>query len=145
MKKYQVKIITVAMVFFLFCTSVLATTLMPFEITFDFPEQGKGLKYVNNVNILISDAQEWQSGIGEIRLTAIKHVSPNSTIDSILINKTIKFDSGKEHRKLTIPLTVSKNGEYEVEVMIMLHAKEVVLNKSRTFSIVAENGLVWSR
>ncbi|MBL4772895.1 MAG: hypothetical protein JKX98_04635, partial [Alcanivoracaceae bacterium] len=79
----------------------------------------------------------------ELDLSAVTFVEPESHIANLHMAKRIAVNRRDENGVTAIPLTVSENGEYQIKVSIALKTASGIVNRFRTFGIVAENGLIW--
>ncbi|MBL4661446.1 MAG: VWA domain-containing protein [Alcanivoracaceae bacterium] len=142
-KTRSAQLIYILLINFLLVCSVWASTPMPFEISFEFPEQGKSIKHKTQINVILSNTPQWESYVIELDLSAVTFVEPESHIANLHIDKRIEVNSRDENGVTAIPLTVFENGEYEIKVSIALKTSKGIVNRFRTFGVVAESGLIW--
>lgn len=120
-----------------------ASSPSTFEINFKFPSQPARIGESSVVSINIKDAELWRSGSAVLQVSGVTFVNPNSDTSQILVPTRMSLTSGRSSQIAEVPITVRKDGEYEIRVTITLETRQGYSVRSRSIGVVAENGLVW--
>ncbi|MCP4697247.1 MAG: hypothetical protein GY862_10400 [Gammaproteobacteria bacterium] len=127
----------------LLSNSIQARAIKPFDLSYEFPEQGIPLYTETQVLLDISSMHSWTSGMAILTVTPISYVVPDSNAVNLQVARHIPFGSGEGTLTLPIPVTILADGEYDVWVEVTLNTGRGQLGRARIFSVVAEEGQTW--
>ena len=132
----------------LLCSTFLQASVMKvIDLRYDFPEQPARTNVEIIVQLHMTSFQPWLSGEVILEVSPYTHhitdMDPDCTPS---VPDRIPFKAGEDNTKVDIPVSVSAkgcNGEYDIRAQVRLKTEQGERVRSRTFSILAEEGELW--